>query len=215
MPVTRLQLRDRIYDRLENNRTLYSDAELNRAINNALRLINGVSGFWQRTLPLNNLAQDRVAIYTLPDSMFIPSAVYYETRPLNPTSVRELGLMHPTWRTDTTGSTGVNVRDWAPLSFRQFAIWPAPSKGGRVITVSGICLDTDLTADDATLPIGDTFIDLAEDWAFMWLVMKESGKPFADAVRQSSPRWRTKLEELRKWQSFRSPNFWIERAMDQ
>lgn len=169
----------------------WTDEEARLAINEALRDWNLLTGRWRVRTTLDAPANDPTI--PLGGSLVYGMRVRVGTAPaLTGTSVAELDLGRPTWRTETiTTGGGVPTRPtlWAPISLQQIVIWPAfdTLQVGAVL-VDGIAATPVLVEDADYVDIGEDTIDILTDFALHIAAFKRGG-----------PEWRrTKI----CWQQF-------------
>lgn len=160
----------------------WTGEEARLAINEALRDWNLLTGRWRRRVTLSTTAATPTVI--LPATMTYGMRVRLSTgAPLHPTSVLELDLMRPSWRTETTASGGdvpTAPALWAPESLQRIVIWPATAGVGvGNLLVDGVSATPVLNEDADFVDIGDEILDVLADMAIHVAAFKEAG-----------PRWR-------------------------
>lgn len=160
----------------------WTGEEARLALNESLRDWNLLTGRWRRRVALSSLAA--TPEITLPATMTYGMRVRMATgAPLHPTSILELDLGRPTWRTETT-ATGGDVPTapllWAPLSLLTIVIWPPTvGAGASNLEADGVS-DTPILLQDAdTIDLGEEIVDYIVDFAIHIAAFKEAG-----------PRWR-------------------------
>ena len=163
----------------------WTDEEARLALNEALRDWNLLTGRWRvRILRSTAAATPEVSL---------PAALTYAMRirltagpPLHPTSISEIDLGRPTWRSETTVSGGIVPTMptlWAPLSLTQIAIWPSTAGVGvDNLLVDGVAATPVLLEDGDPVDLGDEVLDTVVDYALHCAVFKEGG-----------PRWKATL----------------------
>lgn len=133
-------------------------------INEALRTWNLLTGRWRR-----RAAQDTgsgTVEYALPSTMIYGMRVTVSGLPLTNTSLTELDLIRPTWRSETVASGGsvpTAATLWAPISLQRIAIWPALNS----VIVDGLSVDG-VSATPTLVDPGD-FIDLGQEFLDLFL----------------------------------------------
>lgn len=136
----------------------WTDEEGRLAINEALRTWNFLTGRWRR-----RAAQDTgigTVEYALPTTMIYGMRVTVNGLPLTVTSLTELDLMRPAWRSETVisgGSVPTAPILWAPQSLQRVVIWPAMDS----VVVNGLSADG-VSATPVLIEDGD-FIDLGQE----------------------------------------------------
>jgi hypothetical protein len=159
--------------------------EARLAINEALRDWNLLVGRWRADQTISTGAG--TVEYALAASLIYGTRVKLVTgAPLFPTSVLELDLGRPTWRSETTASGGAVPTTptlWAPISLQRIAIWPATAGGGsNNLIVQGIAATPVLVEAADTVDLGEEIHDPLLDYALHVAAFKEGG-----------PRWRATL----------------------
>ncbi len=200
MDITRADLRDRILQRLENNYGFYEEAEIDRAINDSIRILNAVTGLLQSSYNISGNSVAGQAVYTVPSAILVPLAVYFDNEPLSKTDLRSLSLDRPEWRMETTATLGAQVSRWVPLGLNRFAIWPADAVGGHTIRVDGLQEPSFTDLADEVLPIHAEHAEVIEGHAFHTLTVKEGGKIFLDStLKVFRQQYRQKIQSLQIW----------------
>lgn len=160
----------------------WTDEEARLAINEALRDWNLLTGRWRRRLTLSTGAG--TVEYALGATMIYGMRVKVGTTPLVPTSVLELDLGRPTWRSETTASGGdvpAVPTLWAPLSIQRIAIWPATAGAGtNNLLVDGVANTPVLVEAADWVDLGEEIQEYLLDMALHVAAFKEGG-----------PRWRS------------------------
>jgi hypothetical protein len=191
-----------VYNRLENNTLLYSLAEVTNAINENVRILNAFTGFYQPTVPLSTLTIPGRSIYEIPSNIIVPLTVRFERRDLSKSS-----LDSSAWSSrDVLIKKGGAPRSWIPIGLRRFILSPVDSVGGRYLECVGIAETPLLVNPTDSFSLSDEYTEAIEDGSFLTLVLKEGGKILADAVRSVLPRWKSKMQELSRWEALQDPN---------
>ncbi len=206
---TLLDLRAKVYARIDNNTLFYTQTEVDSAINEAIKIVNVHTGFQQGTATLTDNTQPRRHIYNVPESILFPLAVHYEGRQLGKSSISSMALHCRDWLKKNTVNYGP-VSHWGPIGIDKFFIFPADYVGGHLLQVSGVLEPSELLTATSTVTIEDEFIGLIEDMAVYTLVLKEGGKIFQDAAA-TYMNFLHELKELSRWQHAKNPRFYIER----
>lgn len=161
----------------------WTDEEARLAINEALRDWNLLTGRWRRRLTLSTGAG--TVEYAIASTILYGMRVKVGTSPaLTPTSILELDLGRPTWRSETT-TTGGDVPAvptlWAPVSIQRIAIWPATAAAGtNNLFVEGVSNTPVLVEDGDFVDLGEEIQGYIVDMALHVAAFKEGG-----------PRWRS------------------------
>jgi len=188
----------------------WTDEQARLAINEALRLWNLLVGRWHTTQTISSIAGQ--VTYDL------TATILYSTRlrladglPVYPTSILELDLGRPTWRSETVASGGdvpTTVTLWAPLSLRQIVIWPATAGGVDDLILEGIAATPVLVEADDRIDLGQELEDTILSFALHVVAFKEGGVrwrstlPYFDAFIQAAIESNGRLkanQAFRRW----------------
>lgn len=206
MPQVELQdLQARVYARLDGNTQLYSLTSVNSRINEGARCLNLFTGFSQATV-LAGLTIANWQWYRVPAPIVFPMKVYCENRELNKSSVSSTSDVSPRW---LRGSTNQQIRSWIPVGTTMFAIVDVDPTGGKALSVMGVTTPALLVNETDTLNLDDEYADLIVDYAFVNLVLKEGGKPFADASSNYKG-WLKRVRALQRWEKKINPSWMVE-----
>lgn len=155
--------------------------EARLAINEALRDWNLLTGRWRRRITLSTVAPVAgvpVVEYALPATLTYGMRVR-KVAALHPTSILELDLARPTWRSETTSSGGAVPTTptlWAPQSLQTIVIWPAVAIAGvDDLLVDGVAATPVLVTDGSFVDIGDEIVNILVDFAVHCAAFKEGG----------------------------------------
>ncbi len=183
MPYTSLTLADlkvMLKDRYDTVRFV-TDEECRLAINETLREWNLWTGRWRRRAFFDTVANQYE--YPLGATLTYSGAVKVIGRPLLPSSMADLELGRPSWRTETVLSGGdvpTVPTVWAPLSLSQIVIWPAVSAPVvNALSVDGVSDTPVLVEDGDTVDLGDEAIDILLDFALHVVMFKYGGPQWA------------------------------------
>jgi hypothetical protein len=172
--VTLASLKYNVYNKLQQNDKLYSAQEVVDSINESIRVTNLFSGYIQgsaTTLSIGNRVW-----YSMPSGILFPLKIQYEGHLLQPQSIRAIGQANPRWVQQTTTSLGSPPSYWIPNGVDLFAIYPADSIGGGMLTVTGVVEPQPLVADTDTLVLPNEYSDLIVDLSTHNIQLKESGQ---------------------------------------
>jgi hypothetical protein len=162
----------------------WTDEEARLAINEMLRDWNLLVGRWHQRLTLSTGAG--TVEYALGATLIYGARVKVGTVPLTATSILELDLMRPTWRSETTTSGGdvpTTPILWAPISLQRIALWPATAAGGvNDLLIDGVAATPVLLQDGDTVDVGEELLDPMLDYAL-----------HVAAFKQGGPQWRATL----------------------
>lgn len=206
MAIVRLvDLRDKVYTRIEANTRFYPSSDVDSRINEAMRITNLFAGWSQGAVSIGLTIADR-SIYRMPAPILFPLRIYMDGKELMKETYGTIGNSQPTW----LRGVGSPSRCWIPLGVRLAGIYPTDKRGGRLLEAWGVTEPAKLVDDADAIGLADDMIDLITDYAFMNLVLKEGGKIFTDAAKLYKG-WLKKMAQLQRWQSQINPNFVIER----
>jgi hypothetical protein len=199
------QLETRVYTRLDGNNQLYPITDVDRLINEGVRILNLFTGFNQGTVPLG-LTVANWQWYRVPAPVVIPMRVYLEGRQLYKSTATGTSNTDQRWLRAGAGSY---TRTWIPVGTTMFGIHPVDPSGGKFLEVWGILTPSLLVNPGDTMTLDDEYSDLISLYAFMGLVLKEGGKPFADASGEYQ-KWMKRARALQRWEKIVNPKYWIE-----
>ena len=180
------------------------------AINEALRTWNFLTGKWRRRAAQNTT--NGGVEYALPSTMIYGMRVTVSGIPLTVTSLTELDLMRPAWRSETV-ATGGQVPTaptlWAPQALQRVVIWPAMAS----VVVNGFSADgvsaTPVLVEDADfIDLGQEFLDILLNFCLHLLAFKIGGptwiatKPFYEQFLKAAAEENGVLkanQKFRRW----------------
>lgn len=193
--------------RLENNSAFYTSAERTRALNHGIKVLNLMTGFLQRTERVYTQA-NRV-VYDTPSGILAPLWVTLDGEMLDKQGVFDLSHSHPQWLSETTDNTGVNTRVWVPIGLKKFAIYPGDSKGGKILSVTGVAEPTPLVNPTDVIGYPNEFSDAPIDYGSHLLQVKAGGTVAVQAM-YAYQQFIARADELRRWKQKVAPKFRIE-----
>lgn len=183
------------------------EEEFRLAFNEALRDWNLFTGKWRRRGIYNTVANQTE--YLLGSTLTYAAAVKVGGRPLLPSSMADLELGRPNWRTETVASGGdvpTVPTVWAPLSLQQIVLWPAVTVGvANALAVDGVSNTPVLVEDADTVDLGEEHIDILADYAAHIAVFKQGGPqwkatlPFYRAFLQAAAEENGRLKANQKF----------------
>jgi hypothetical protein len=210
--VTLATLRARVYSHLEDNTAFYTQAEVDGAINDAIRVLNLFTGFVQATgtVTSNNTGP----IYSVPTNILIPTRVAFLGRPLARTAFRTMGQSRRFWMRESTETEQSPVERWIPMGLTKFAIHPYDAVGNRTMTVTGIAEPTLLvnTTDEAQYP--SEFQDALETYAAHVVMVKAGGMVTRGGMMQYQA-FLSRMRDLRRYVEKINPVFFVEAEQEQ
>lgn len=161
----------------------WTDVEANNAINEALKVWNGLTGFWKTldtidTTPLN-------FEYAVPATITFGMRVRFNGKALTQTSLNEMDSARPNWQSQTTATPGVpsEPKVWMPISLSTIAIWPADAVGGGVLAFDGVATTPVLKADGDYIAIGADELNVLVGYALHAAAFKEGGERFEATMK--------------------------------
>lgn len=205
--ITLSALRSRVYDRLEENTAFYTSAEVNRAINEAILVLNLMTGFLQASGTVTTAANQ--VWYSTPSGILYPLRVALDGRALQRSGLRALSLSTPSWMLETSTNTGRPPEYWIPLGFTKFGINPADSSNGRTLTVTGISEAARLTADSDAITYPPEFGDAIEEYAAHVCQLKAGGAVAGNAM-MAYQNFLKRVNRLKRLKGKISPQFHID-----
>lgn len=205
MPLLTLgDLDARVLARVDNNTELYPTSVRYAAINEAIRIVNLLTGTQQTSVPLTSIA-DRL-FYDVPSGILIPLRVSFERTFLEPTTVDCIGRSNRNWTQATTLNTASPVSLWVKFGLRKFAIWPADGAGGGQILVTGVAEPTLLTQPTDTINWNNGIISVFENYVLTVLQLKESRETFQEAML-GLPAFQQMMQKLTIWRGMQQPMY--------
>lgn len=207
MPIfTLADLRSKAYGRVDNNTALYTLAEIDNVINEALKIVGLFTGFYRVTLPIPGFSVANQSVYAVPDGIVAPTIITFEGRCLQKISMKRLARQRRTFATDTTAARG-RVEYWSPIGNTYFVISPKDSIGGRAIDVTGMGEPPVLVNANDVMSLENEYVELVTEYGAHRLPLKEGGKIFADGsvalnAFYAKLKARTRYERM-KWPSYR------------
>lgn len=172
-------IRERLKERYEGV-PFWTDEEALLAFNEALYFWNLCTGRWKRRETIATIANQFV--YTLSASMVYGIRITFNSYPMTSSSRDDLNNARYTWRSETTVSgDGVPTRPtaWAPISLRNFYIWPADAAGGNTLTADGVAATPVLGQDGDLLDLGEEHLNILLGYSLHVLTFSKSGPFFA------------------------------------
>lgn len=211
MPVTTLaEVREQVYDRLENNTRFYRQTRVDDVINDTVRVLNLLTGYLQTRVFIPSFTIANRRIYDVPAGILIPLRLDLEGKELRKTSLANLSQAHSEWMKETSDSTGLPTSEWAPIGLTKFALWPAPSQAGMSLRVTGVQEPDDLTDDDDVIAFPDEYSEAFENLSSHILPLKEGGLIFSQAALFYTS-FLSSAKELSQFQRMKMPQYFVER----
>jgi hypothetical protein len=101
------------------------------------------------------------------------------------------------------------VARWIPIGLKTFALHPIDATGGNSVTVTGVMETQQLVNPTDVCQLDDEFVTLISDYGGHRLVLKETGKTFADASLLIQGFWR-EMKTLKRWETFKAPRYFVQ-----
>jgi hypothetical protein len=181
--ITRGQFRARIREQLGGAAEVFwRDDELNRILQESLRVYNSITGFW-RTRQLITTAADTV-YYLVNGTITSSLRVSFNDHPLIPSALVDLDMGQESWESQNTSlSTCPNEPQIYGIgALNLIAIWPADHDGGNELSVDGIAQTPILTSDAQFIDIGTEELSVLLDYCQHVALFKEGGTEFNDTI---------------------------------
>lgn len=196
-----------VYSRaLEDNTTGFPPTEVDAIINEAIRVINLMSGFYEGSVTL--ISQAGQLIYSTPTGMLFPQRVQFESQQLDPIPITRIGQDYRTWTTDTTAKIGPVAR-WVPIGINYFAIHPADSTGGGSIAVTGVMETPLLVLPTDAMVIPDQYVNIIVEYCAQRLPLKLGGASFVQASQLYTKSFVPSMRPLVRYQRFKFPRYFV------
>lgn len=179
--ITRAQLRTRVIERLGAlGPTFYRSDELNRYIQEGLRMWNLLTGYW-KTRALLTTPVSPSPWFMLPGTITSNMRVAFNQSPLSPTSIHAMDMGRGAWESETTATGGdvpTTPAVWAVGSVNMIAIWPTDAVGGNSLELDGIASTPILSTDASFVDIGQDELNQLLDFIEHIALFKEGGQEF-------------------------------------
>ncbi len=208
MPGTTLaEIRSEIYSQIDWNTDFWPEAEVTRAINEAIRTLNLFLGFYQTTATI--LTQANRVFYDVPGTILIPLAVDLANRQLKRNSIPLVANQLREWMKHTSAARA-RTSEWIPIGIRKIALHPAESVAGRNLRITGVAEPVPLVSVTDIVHIQDELIDPVKHLAILALQFKEGGKVFADGSLNYQE-FLGHVKEWERWKSVKHPRYFVEK----
>jgi hypothetical protein len=195
-----------VLTRVEDNFTCFTQFERTAVINEAIRCVNILTGFYQGTLQLISVAGQLV--YQVPTGMLYPQRVEFEGVQLDPIPITRIGQDHISWTTDTTIKYGPVAR-WVPIGQTYFCLNPIDSNGGGSISVSGVLSTPLLVNQTDSIVLPDEFANIIVEYCAQRLPLKIGGASATAASQLYTKSFQPSLKPLVNLSQFKFPKYWI------
>ena len=194
---TLADLRQLVYDELDNNQAFFRPAEVDAVINEAIKTINIFTGFYQGGVHAISIKGQ--LIYPMPTGMLYPLRAQFNGTALDPIAIGQIGKDYRNWATSTTTKDGPVIR-WVPIGTNYFCLNPIDMDGGQDIYVTGVLEPPLLVNDTDEMVLDDEYTTMIGDYGAHRMPLKEGGPIFAQAslAYQNFQRTMKNLTCLRK-----------------
>ena len=174
--VTLAQLRAYFYEQVDQNTNFFRTDEVDRILQESVRVFNCLTGFWRGQLPVAGGTVANQHFYTVPTGMTYMLRVEVNQRPLGSSSLWDLDYGQPNWEAESAAS-GEFPQVFAPAGVNLFAIWPASFAGGESLVVEGVVAAPVLTTV-GSIDLGQDELEMILDYAEHVAQFKEGGQEF-------------------------------------
>lgn len=149
----------------------WSDSEITKFINAALRTWNCLTGFWsgQANVPL--VANH--PYYALPTALVFGARVELDGVPLQQGTVFGWDQQDPNWMSKRGAP-----QEWAPVGLAIVAMNPIPPSGGSILTVYGTSITPVLVNAGDKIDIGQEDFNALSNYVTHTLEVKSGGSEF-------------------------------------
>lgn len=198
-----------VYDRVENNTRFYTEAEVKRACNNAVKTLNLFTGFITSRTTIT--ARANCHVYGTPLSILVPTRVRFDGRDLQPLPFRSLVHDYPNWFTETTQRMGP-VANWSAIGLhlnRKLLIHPAPVSGGALVEIFGIAEPTVLSEPEDAISLLSEYADILYSLAAHELMIKSGGMVAREGMLLYQ-QFLKRMSTMRRFQATVNPRFFVE-----
>ena len=176
------EIRQRLKDCFES-KVFWNDDEDLVAFNEALRLWNWCTAYWQTRVTQLTVANQ--ATYTLSSSLLYRTRITFNSLPLSSSNREDLNQGRYQWRTDTT-TTGRPVPTrpmlWVPNDLLHVVIWPADAVGGNTLTIDGVAATPVIVEDGDFVDLGEELLTTLLGYALHALTFKKGGPAFQSTM---------------------------------
>lgn len=178
--VTRAQFRQLVRNQLGSNTLFWRDDEINKLIQESLRLWNLLTGYWKARVTLTTTAG--TVWYALPSSITSNMRLSWRDYPLTPASSSDMDFGRPNWESEKTtdgGDVPSRPQHFIVAALNLVGIWPADAAGNSNLVVDGIASTPILTKDTDFIDIGQEEFNALLDYIQHAGAFKEGGGEFA------------------------------------
>jgi Tfp pilus assembly protein PilZ len=193
--------------RLEDNSIFFQTAERYTIINEAIKCVNLLTGFYQGTLL--TISQEGQLVYPTPVGMLYPQRIEFDGVQLDPIPITRIGQDYRTWTTDTTAKLGAVAR-WVPIGINYFCLHPADSNGGSSIAVTGVLEPPVLILPTDAMSLPDEFASIIVEYCASRLPLKAGGSSATAASQLYTKSFQPAIKPLLNLQKFSFPKYFVQ-----
>jgi|ERR1700722_2805296 len=201
------QLQDASYSRLENNTLFFPVADITAIINEAIKVVNIQTAFYQGTATAIISVRNQL-IYPTPPGILYAQRVQFEGTQLDPVPITRIGQDYRTWATDTSAKLGAVAR-WIPIGINYFAIHPADSYGGNSIFVTGVMEPPLLILPGDSMTLDDEYADIIVEYVASRVPLAVSGPSTSAALSLYTKSFIPAMKGLTVLEQMKWPRFFV------
>lgn len=149
----------------------WTDSEITKFTNAALRTWNCLTGFWSGTKTLSTVPNH--PYYALGSTLLFGARISFNGVVLDPGSLFEWDQQDPNWMSERGAP-----QMWAPVGLGIVALNPIPPAGGDTLTVQGISVTPVLVNPTDKINIGREDFNALADYITHTLQVKVGGAEF-------------------------------------
>lgn len=209
--MTLAELETKLLSRLEQNSEFFPTYTTTRLINQALRVVNLRTGFFQETRVCSPLTVPGRSIYRFPYGLIAPLSVVLDKVTLRKTTLKDIGGSDDRWIQRSSTRSGA-TSTWAAIGQYQFAIYPACDVPARQLWVTGVYCVPKLVNPSDVVDLSDYMVDQVVDHAQVMACFDEGGKVLVDAIKVLNE-WQKKVAATRGAVKIANPYFDVEAQM--
>jgi hypothetical protein len=208
---TLAELEDAVWGLLERNTQMFPERQVRNALNEALRVTNAITGYWQESAVVPGGSVAGQYLYDVPAPIVVPMAVLVDGVRLHRYTFPNLLLAYPEYARETTRTMRCPVAEWCPMGLRRLIIHPAEARTGRTIEVRGVAEMTPLAAPGDPVTLEDEWVPTILRYAAHVLQFKIGGQIFAQAA-QHYKSFLSEMKIRKAWQAMKMPQFFLQAA---
>lgn len=195
---------DVVLSRLENNDRFYTREHIRKVLNLCIQNSNLWVGWYQGGVTILTV-KDRVC-YDVPQSVIFPMSLTMQGRVINKSAFGALVADNQKLWKQNTANTGIQMSDWSLLGLKKFVVYPADSRGGRTMVLTGVMEPPLFDGESTTLNIPVNVMNAILDYASHLIQVKISGQPFMQSMSFYKI-YSQAMRQLMMWRSQNQPYF--------